>query len=169
MIKGIPLLSFENLQYVVDSLGWMLPVYLYLFSFLYALIHESGHALMAMCLGTRVTRFQVGKPVWFRFKWGRLILKFGFLFPDGGVSYCYENDALRWKVMAAALAGPLLPVILSVPVFTLTSIQPLTIIAGLIVMLLTLVNLNPFMRETDGQKGLLHLHAIVQGRKALSS
>ncbi|MBJ4592710.1 M50 family metallopeptidase, partial [Salmonella enterica subsp. enterica serovar Typhimurium] len=56
MIKGIPLHSFEYLHYIVDSLGWMLPVYLYLFSFLYAFIHESGHALMAMCLGTRVTR-----------------------------------------------------------------------------------------------------------------
>ncbi|HDJ8699192.1 TPA: M50 family metallopeptidase [Escherichia coli] len=54
MIKGIPLHSFEYLHYIVDSLGWMLPVYLYLFSFLYAFIHESGHALMAMCLGTRV-------------------------------------------------------------------------------------------------------------------
>lgn len=93
MIKGIPLHSFEYLHYIVDSLGWMLPVYLYLFSFLYAFIHESGHALMAMCLGTRVTRFQVGKPVLFRFKRGRLILKFGLLFPDGGVSYHYANDA----------------------------------------------------------------------------
>ncbi|AKE61346.1 hypothetical protein GZ607_000520 [Salmonella enterica subsp. enterica serovar Pomona] len=169
MIKGIPLHSFEYLHYIVDSLGWMLPVYLYLFSFLYAFIHESGHALMAMCLGTRVTRFQVGKPVLFRFKRGRLILKFGLLFPDGGVSYHYANDAPRWKVMAAALAGPLLPVILSVPVFTLTGIQPLTVIAGLIVMMLTLVNLNPFMMETDGQKVLKHLHAIVQGRKVLDS
>ncbi|ABX70681.1 hypothetical protein LFZ43_23295 [Salmonella enterica subsp. enterica serovar Wandsworth str. SA20092095] len=71
--------------------------------------------------------------------------------------------------MAAALAGPLLPVILSVPVFTLTGIQPLTVIAGLIVMMLTLVNLNPFMMETDGQKVLKHLHAIVQGRKVLNS
>jgi len=122
---------------------------------------------MAVCLGTRVTHFQVGAPAWFQVYRGSLLLSAGFI-PCGGVTYAYEDDAPRWKVVLAALAGPLLPVIMSVPVFATSGLQPPTVIAGLIVILQTLVNLNPFMKGTDGQKAVMHLLAILNGRKALN-
>lgn len=160
---------YDQFQACIERLGAFYFLYAYLCLFLYTMIHEAGHALMAICLGTRVTRFQVGCPVWFRFKWGRAILRFGLLFPRGRVSYRYEDDAPRWKVMLATLSGPLLPLILYLPVFVLAGTQPLTILPSLIVAISTLGNLNPFHRGSDGQKIYSHVRALCQGRKTLNT
>lgn len=166
---GAPLFSLEYVQHIADWMGWMLPVYAYMLAFLYTWLHEAGHALAAVSLGTRVTHFQVGAPVWFRCRPRRVILKFGLLKPTGGVTYRYADDAPRWKVMLTALAGPLFPVFLTVPIFHLVGIQPMTVAAGFMVTVQTLANLNPFMRGTDGRKVFLHLHALSRGRRTLDT
>jgi len=39
MKEGMAIFSVEYLQYVADGPGWMLPVYVYMLSLLYTLIH----------------------------------------------------------------------------------------------------------------------------------
>lgn len=168
MSDGMTLFSLAFLEHVVDSLGWMLPVYLYLMSFLYTLFHELGHALMAVLLGTPVTRFQLGTPVLFRLQLAGLQLQFG-PFLGGSVSYAYADDARRWKVALATLSGPLFPVLLSLPVFATAGLQPLTVMLGLILLVQTLANLNPFLRQADGHKVVMQLFMIMKGEKNLDS
>ncbi|WOZ79990.1 site-2 protease family protein [Kosakonia sacchari] len=158
------LAGFYNLY---EPRGWMNLVWGFLMLHLYSALHESGHALMALLLGTRVTRFQTGTPVLGQFTAGGILLQFG-IFPGGSVSYAYADDAPRWKVVAAALAGPLFPVLISAPLF-LTPVSPyFTHLFGLIVTTGTLLNLCPWMQGTDGQKIVMHLRLMARGQKTLN-
>ncbi len=166
MSDGMTLFSLAFLEHVVDSLGWMLTMYMYLMSFLYTLFHELGHALMAVLLGTPVTRFQLGTPVLFRLQLAGLQLQFG---PFLGGSVTYADDARRWKVALATLSGPLFPVLLSLPVFATAGLLPLTVMLGLILLVQTLANLKPFLRQADDHKVVMQLFLMMKGEKNLDS
>lgn len=153
---------------VIDTWEWKNLIWCYLLSFMYTIIHEAGHTLVAMLLGTTVTHIRIGKPVMGQFTIGSIQLQLGVL-TGGSVSYSYADDALRWKVVATTLAGPLFPVLVSLPLF-LADLRPfftcilwLTMIAG------TLGNLWPWAHGTDGQKICSHLRLIFRGSRTLDT
>ncbi|MHB9323099.1 site-2 protease family protein [Phytobacter diazotrophicus] len=148
--------------------GWMNFVWVYLMLHLYSTLHECGHALIALLLGIRVTRFQTGHPVLGQFTADGILLQFG-IFPAGAVSYAYADDAPRWKVAAAALAGPIFPLLISAPLF-MTPLSPyFTHFFGLLAIMGALVNLWPWKRGSDGQKFIVHLRMIYRGHKTLDT
>ncbi|CAK9887195.1 MAG: hypothetical protein XXXJIFNMEKO3_LKCDNKCA_00143 (plasmid) [Candidatus Erwinia impunctatus] len=146
---------------------WMDIFWLYLLFFLWATFHELGHALMAMLLGTTVTRIQTGLPVMGQFTRGSILLQLGII-PGGSVSYEYADDAPRWKVVAATLSGPLFPVMISAAMFLTAGPPVFTYCFGLIVVVGALVDLWPWKQGSDGQKIFMHLKLIYRGRKTLN-
>ncbi len=141
-------------------------VWLYLLLFLLTILHELGHALMAMLLGTTVTRIQIGIPVTGQIAVGTILFQLGMI-PGGSVSYEYADDAPRWKVVAATLAGPLFPVLISVAMFLTT--VPSVFIYGFVLTAMAgaLADLWPWKQGSDGQKICMHLRCISRGAKRL--
>jgi hypothetical protein len=147
--------------------GWMNVVWLYLLLYLYSTLHESGHALMAMLLGSTVNRIKIGTPVTGQFAVGTVRFQLGII-PGGFVTYDYADDELRWKVVAAALAGPLFPVLISALLF-LTPVSPyFSHFFSLIATIGALLNLWPWTQGSDGQKIVMHLRLMARGRKTLN-
>ncbi len=114
------------------------------------------------------TRFQTGIPVLGQFTVGGIQFQLGMIPAGGAVSYEYADDAPRWKVVAATLAGPLFPVLIYVPLF-LTAVSPfITYFVGLIVILGSLADLWPWKHGSDGQKIFMHLRHIYRGHTTLN-
>lgn len=136
---------------------------LYLIIFLSVIVHESGHAITALSLGTKVTQCKLGRPFVLKFRIRNTLLLLGPI-PHGRVTYAYEDNALRWKVILATLAGPLAEIISAYVLFSLFGYRLETKIFLSLVCIDTLCNLNPFSNKTDGFKVVQQLKAILQGR-----
>lgn len=136
---------------------------LYLIIFLSVIVHESGHALTALSLGTTVIQCKLGRPFALRFRIRNTMLLLGPI-PHGRVTYAYEDNALRWKVVIATLAGPLAEILSAYILFSLFGIRLETKLFFTLVCIDTLCNLNPFSKKTDGYRVVQQLIAILQGR-----
>lgn len=136
---------------------------IYLIIFLSVLVHESGHALTALSLGTKVTQCKLGRPFVLRFRIRNTLLLLGPI-PHGRVTYAYEDNALRWKVILATLAGPLAEIISAYVLYSLFGYRFETKLFLTLVCIDTLCNLNPFSNKTDGFKVVQQLKSILQGR-----
>lgn len=72
-------------------------------------LHEAGHALMAVRVGVRIKTVQFGVPSILKFRWGSTKINIGALPFIGWVRLQDGFDAFAWRKQAAVLlAGPFL-------------------------------------------------------------
>ncbi|WP_315708224.1 site-2 protease family protein [Brenneria uluponensis] len=156
------------LGYTVLNTPLTFAALLYAMIMLTSLFHESGHALMARTLGTKVIAFVLGRPCLLSFSLGHTRFMLGPV-PGGQVTYAYADDAPRWKVTIATLSGPLAELAGGIGVYLLAGDRPETWLYLAMVGMNTLCNFNPLSCRTDGHKIIKHLLAMRQGRRTLDA